>query len=240
MRMPFWGLLAVVLLVVPACAGALEETAVLPPTATATYTPLPTETATATATNTPTSTPTNTPTFTPTATATPTATPSPKPTSTPKPTATPEPNTWDRYTPNTLANIIVLNHELLVTDHYPTLYIEISPDYQHPSTIEVIYSGEIREIDPVKQFLIQNWTGSLSEDLRSYFQEAFQHEILVVEADAEYWLPIQEALIPFLEDEVDPGNEMLIYVVWIGAHIPDANTQPESVFLINEFKARLP
>lgn len=237
-KMPFWGLLIVIMLMLGACSGNSVETAVLPPTATASHTPQPTETATAT--STPTSTPTNTPTFTPTATATPTETPSPKPTSTTKPTATPEASTWDRYTPNTLANIIVLNHELLVTDYYPTLYIEVSPDYQYPSTIEVIYSGEMREIDPEKQFLIQNWTGTLSAELRPYFQEAFQHEILVVEADVEYWLPIQEALIPFLEDEVDPGSEMLIYVVWIGAHIPDANTQPESVFLINEFKARLP
>lgn len=238
MKMPFGRLLVFVLVALCACGGTEVETAVLTPTATATHTPLPTETAAPT--NTPTNTPTITPTSTPTASATPTATPLPKPTSTPKPTATPANNTWDRYTPNTLANIIVLNHELLATDHYPTLYIEVSTDYQYPSTVEVIYSGEIRELDPVKDFLIQNWTGSLSEDLRSYFQKAFQHEILVIEADVEYWLPIQEALIPFLEDEVDPGNKMLIYVVWIGAHIPDANTQPESVFLINEFKARLP
>jgi hypothetical protein len=186
--------LAVVLLVLCACGEAEVETAVLPPTSTATQTPL----STATATNTPTSTPTPTATFTPTSTATPTETPSPKPTNTPRSTATPTTSTWDRYTPNTLANIIELTNEFLVTEQYPTLYIEVSPDYQYPSQVEVIYTGEFREIDPIKQFLIETWGGTISPEIGERIKGAFQQEILVIESDVEYWIPVQEVLVPYL------------------------------------------
>lgn len=238
MKMPFAGLLAVVLLVLCACAGASEETAVIPPTATATHTPLPTETATAT--HTPTSTPTNTPTFTPTATETPTETPSPKPTITPKPTATAEASTWDRYTPNTLANIIETNVDLMAPEQYPALYVEVSPDYQFPSRIPVIYTGEFRDIDPIKQFIIESWGAAISPEVGENIKGVFLQEVLVVESDTEYWIPVQELLVPFIENELNPGDDMMIYVLWVGANIADAETPPIPVFILNEFQTILP
>ena len=234
MKMPFGGLLTVFLLVLCACGGAEVETAVLPPASTATPTPLPT------ATNTPTNTPTNTATFTPTATATQTETPTPKPTSTPKPTATPSASTWDRYTPNTLANLIELTSEHLVSAQYPTLYIEASPEHQYPSQVEVIYTGEFREIDPAKQFLIETWGGTISPEVGESIKGAFQQEVLVIEAGIDYWIPVQEVLVPFLEDELEPGDETLIFILWIGGNIADAETPPDRVFILNEFRTKLP
>ena len=238
MKMPFAGLLAVLLLIVCACAGASEETAVLLPTATASHTPQPTETATAT--TTPSNTPTNTPTFTPTATITPTETPSPKPTNTPKPTATSEPSTWDRYTPNTLANIIETNVDLMAPEQYPALYVEVSPDYQFPSRIPVIYTGEFRDIDPIKQFIIESWGATISPEVGENIKGAFLQEVLVVESDTEYWIPVQELLVPFIENELNPGDDMMIYVLWVGASIADADTPPIPVFILNEFQTILP
>lgn len=236
MKMPFMGLLAVILLMLVACGGAEVETAVIPPTSTATHTPLPTETAT----NTPTSTPTNTATFTPTPTTTPTKTPSPKSSITPRPTATPLENTWDRYTPNTLANLIELTGEHLVTDLYPALYIEASPEYQYPSQVEVIYTGEFREIDPAKQFLIETWGGTISPEVGESIKGAFRQEVLVIESDVEYWIPVQEVLVPYLEDELEPGDEALIFIQWVGANILNAETPPDRVFILNDFRVRLP
>ena len=238
MKMPFAGLLAVLLLIVCACAGASEETAVLLPTATASHTPQPTETATAT--TTPSNTPTNTPTFTPTATITPTETPSPKPTNTPKPTATSEPSTWDRYTPNTLANIIETNVDLMAPEQYPALYVEVSPDYQFPSRIPVIYTGEFRDIDPIKQFIIESWGATISPEVGENIKGTFLQEVLVVESDTEYWIPVQELLVPFIENELNPGDDMMIYVLWVGASIADADTPPIPVFILNEFQTILP
>lgn len=234
MKMPFGGLLTVFLLVLCACGGAAVETAVLPPTAS--HTPQPTEIATAT--TTPTSTPT--PTFTPTATATPTETPSPKPTNTPKPTATSEPSPWDRYTPNTLANIIETNVDLIAPEQYPALYVEVSPDYQFPSRIQVIYTGEFRDIDPIKQFIIESWGATISPEVGESIKGAFLHEVLVVESDTEYWIPVQEVLIPFMENELNPGDDMMIYVLWVGASIADTKTPPVPVFTLNEFQTILP
>lgn len=234
MKKPFGRFLIFVLVALCACGGTEVETAVLPSTSTATPTPLPT------ATNTPTNTPTSTATFTPTATATPTETPTPKPTSTPKPTATPTADTWDRYTPNTLANLIELTSEHLVSAQYPALYIEASPEYQYPSQVEVIYSGEFREIDPAKQFLIETWGGTISPEVAERIKGAFQQEVLVIEAGIEYWIPVQEVLIPFLEDELESGDEALIFILWVGGNILNAETPPDRVFILNEFRTKLP
>lgn len=234
MKMPFGKLLVFVLVALCACSGTEVETAVLPPTATATHTPLPT------ATNTPTNTPTSTATATPTPTATPTETPTPKPTNTPNPTKTPTVSTDDLYAINTLANIIELTNEFLVTEQYPALYIEVSPDYQYPSKVEVTYTGEFREIDPIKQFLIETWGGTISPEIGEQIKGAFQQEVLVIEAGVEYWIPVQEVLVPYLEDELEPGDEMLIFIQWVGANILNAETQPERVFILNDFRYRLP
>ncbi|WP_420628102.1 hypothetical protein [Candidatus Leptofilum sp.] len=236
MRKQLFGILIVILVLQNACTSSSTETAVLQPTSSATSTPQPTSTLTIT----PTSTPTNTATFTPTATSTPTETPSPKPTNTPRPTATATTSTWDRYTPRTIADMIEVTNELLVTDQYPTLYIEVSPDYQYPSQVEVIYTGEFREIDPVKQFLIETWGGTISPEVGESIKGAFQQEVLVVEVENEYWIPVQEVLVPFMKDELEPGDEALIFILWVGANILNAETPPDRVFILNEFRARLP
>lgn len=236
MNRPIWGVF--ILMLIALCACGEVETAVLPTTATASHTPQPTDTATAT--NTPTSIPTNTPTLTPTATATSTETATPKPTSTPKPTATPEPSSWDRYLPNTLANLFELTSEHLDTEQFPALYIEVSPEYQYPSQVEVIYTGEYREIDPVKQFLIETWGGTVSPQVGESIKGAFQQEILVIEADVEYWIPVQEVLVPFLKDELEPGDDALIFILWVGANITSADAPADRAFILNEFRARLP
>ncbi len=136
--------------------------------------------------------------------------------------------------------MIEVTNELLVTDQYPTLYIEVSPDYQYPSQVEVIYTGEFREIDPVKQFLIETWGGTISPEVGESIKGAFQQEVLVVEVENEYWIPVQEVLVPFMKDELEPGDEALIFILWVGANILNAETPPDRVFILNEFRARLP
>ena len=104
----------------------------------------------------------------------------------------------------------------------------------------MIYTGEFREIDPAKQFLIEIWGGTISPETGERIKGAFQQEVLVIESDIEYWIPVQEVLVPYLEDELAPGDEALIFIQWVGANILNAETQPDRVFILNDFRYKLP
>jgi hypothetical protein len=133
-----------------------------------------------------------------------------------------------------------MNLELLTTEQYPALYVEVSPDYQHPSRVQVIYTGEFRDIDPIKQFLIESWGAALSPETGERVKGAFLQEVLVIESDVEHWIPVQELLVPFMEKELKSGDEAMIFVLWVGASMPDAETPPVPVFILNEFQTILP
>jgi hypothetical protein len=209
---------------------------------TETYTPSPTSTATATNTPTleptPTATSTNTPTHTPLPTATFTATP--KPTATPRPTKTPTPtSTWDRYQPRTLSDIIELTNGFLEeVELRPTLYLENSVEYQYPSQVHVIYTGEFREIAAEHQLVIDFWAKPFES--RHEFVRLFEKEARFLEGDTEYWIPVQDSLIPYMENELEVDGKAVIYVIWIGASITSTAADASRVFLLNEFQAVAP
>lgn len=211
---------------------------------TETYTPSPTATATATATHTLTATATLEPTATATATntSTPTATftATPRPTATLRPTQTPTPtSTWDRYKPRTLSEIIELTNGLLKdSSESPIIYLENSPEYQYPSQVHVIYTGEFREISVIHQFVIDLWTGPSGD--KTEFTDLFKQEARFVEGNMEYWIPVQEPLIPYMENELEVNGKTIIYVLWIGASLESTVEEADRVFLMNEFRAVAP
>jgi hypothetical protein len=63
--------------------------------------------------------------------------------------------------------------------------------------------------------------------------DVYQQELLVREGEREYWMPIQDILIPFLEKELIIGQQITIY-----ARMPAilfSGTGPEFIFLMNDF-----
>ncbi len=229
-------------LLLSACGGE-GETAVSfnspTPTLTAVSTSTPTPTSTQTAT--PTSTPTEEPTVTASATASPTMTPTPRPSATPKPTTPPEPtSTWDRYQVRTLQNLRELTDPLLALldeapAQYPSIYLEFSEEYQYPSRVQVLYTGQFREIAPERQFAIARWAEAFLPNLADKYIPLFQHEVLVREGSDEYWMPVQEPLIPYMENELLVDGKATMFVVWIGALLPGPE-EVDRIYLINEFR----
>lgn len=211
---------------------------------TETYTPSPTATATATATQTPTATATLEPTSTATATNTPTPsatfTATPKPTATQRPTQMPTPtSTWDRYKPRTLSDIIELTNDFLEqVQERPTIYLENSDEYQYPSRVHVIYTGEFREISTEHQLVMDFWAKPFES--RHEFAGLFKKEARFLEGNTEYWIPVQDALIPYLENELEVNGKAIIYVLWIGASMKSTVENADRVFLLNEFRAVAP
>ena len=183
---------------------------------------------------------TMTPTSTLTSTPTPTLTPSPTVTQTPTRTATAtkdvtqpgSSSTWDRYKPRTLQEIIDLTMSEAETMSYDSIYLNYGDTY--PSQVNMIYTGEFREVGVMKLLAITTWLSSfapqLSEDQRN---ELFRTEGKFLEDGVEYWLPVQSQLIPYMQDELTINDEVTLLLVWAG--MTNFDDQYEWIFLVNNF-----
>ncbi len=65
-------------------------------------------------------------------------------------------------------------------------------------------------------------------------EELFDQDILVEEGSREYWVPVQKVLVPALEREIEPGDQVEVFAVFIGGRVPDW------IFLVNESDAVAP
>jgi len=223
-----YGLIISALLLVSVGCRAADETVVAQATVTATPSPTLTATATPTLTSTPTATATatQTPTFTATPTPTPTATPSP--TNTPRPTATKELTGWARYQLTTLDELIQ-QFEPEMTAHEAGL--SIYPDAVF--RVVVVYEGESRPIAPERMAIWGAYLMAFHPDRAAELAGLYETEILFSVEGAEYWMPIQSPLIPFLEDEVPVGEEVTLFIAFLG--INHQAEEKEWIFWINEF-----
>lgn len=117
------------------------------------------------------------------------------------------------------------------------LIIMTSEEDMLRSLIRVIFTGKFRDIDldPGQYAFIQLW----SQTLDPGFSDLFQHEVLVTESGVDYWLPIQESLIPSMKAEVEVGSEMDVFIKFIGGNVlPEEKL--EYVFVLNEFRIVIP
>jgi hypothetical protein len=190
--------------------------------------------------------PTATATLLPTGTPTLTITPSPTATFTVTPTQTPElsecpkvseDSTWERYKPNTFSNLLSeLNQSSsrdLEENPNSSFYIEFSSAHQFPSCIRMMYSGNYREITPLRKFLIENWAGILGIERRTQLIEMHQHEVLLTDNEQEYWFLIQEPLIPYMEKEIEKNAPVIIFIIFAGSNYLEE--APDYVLIISEF-----
>lgn len=174
---------------------------------------------------------TATATLTPTLTSTPTATFTPIPSNTPTPTEIAFASTWDRYKAGTIQDILDAIEPEIVDIPDNTYYVNFGNDYA--SIVEVIYTGEFREIDATKKLMLivvgSSHYGLDAEEMG----ELFKMEGRFIENGVEYWLPVQSQLIPFMEDELTVGETFEILIVYAGTMRFDGETVV--VFLVNTF-----
>lgn len=204
------------------------------PTATIlpTNTPLPTKTPTltathtATATSTPTTTLTATPSRIPT-TSVPTQTPTyawvtlgPGSTQTPHPA----PENFSEYPRASLASIIAPYWEDITQQ---TEYILWDME---PVAATVQYSGIFRPLGASREALLWAFRTSMNQE---QYAALFKHELLVREGETEFWIPVQEPLIPYFKDELAEGQLITVYVRLLGA--VQVNQNLDFVFLLNDF-----
>lgn len=133
---------------------------------------------------------------------------------------------WNEYQPSTLAAIVEEHRAFLEDGRKGDYALEPGTD-RHRVTVR--YLGRPRSIPGSRRAFLGAWARSVRPSRP--VQELFDEEILVKEGSREYWVPVQRVLMPALEKELDPGDQVELFVVFIGGRVPDW------IFLVNEFDA---
>lgn len=136
---------------------------------------------------------------------------------------------WDKYELQTLHEIREDNYKA-VREEGASIFL--TGNEGCPSKIKVKYLGKKRDITSPKKTVIWLWIKTFGGDER--FLDLFTKEVLVSEEKKKYWIPIQKQLIPYLDNEIQVGEDFYIYIRWPGASVGTFTTN--WTFIINEFK----
>lgn len=104
-----------------------------------------------------------------------------------------------------------------------------------PVKARVTYTGESRPTPEKKRKFIAYWMGSggmPEEDV-----EKFGVEFLFIEDSVEFWIPVQDVLIPHFLKEMRKGEQVDVFALWIGTTFPEhGKRQGQHVLIVNEFE----
>jgi hypothetical protein len=148
-------------------------------------------------------------------------------------------DSWKHYLPRTLDQIIK-NHAAKVLDDpdiemsFPDKSTAVLTRDSFPSKVKVTYTGRSRTISPKRKELIKDWLTTIYPDRRDEYLKVWDTEFLFTETLIEYWLPVQSPLIQPLQEELRKGDDVTLYVAWVGARKESGKV--DWVFLVNEFE----
>ena len=135
-------------------------------------------------------------------------------------------DSWDAYVARTLGSIIKQHQsDAAKADQY------FAPD-NSPSRVKVIYLGKQRSLPKERAAFLDKYFLQVTK--QAELRKLFKSEVLVREDEHEYWLSIQTDLIAHLREEVNPGAEVELFIIWLGT--VRATGKLEWIFAISEFQ----
>jgi hypothetical protein len=136
-------------------------------------------------------------------------------------------DTWARYRPGKLSSIIKAH-----TNESDTLDkgVDLGSD---PVRAQVTYAGRSRPTLTKKQRFIAFYMNSVGTP---EFAKKFMTELLFIEDGVEFWLPVQDVLLPYFSKEIHKGESVTLFANWIGITYPARGESRAHVFLVNEFE----
>jgi len=146
---------------------------------------------------------------------------------------------WKKYQPRTLDQIIK-DHAAKVLDdpdilmNFPDGSTAVLTRDSFTSKVKVTYTGKSRSISPKRKEIISNWLTVTYPDRRDEYLKQWDTEFLFTEHLIEYWLPVQNQLIQPLQEEIKKGDDVTLYVAWVGARKESGKV--DWVFFVNEFE----
>jgi hypothetical protein len=91
-----------------------------------------------------------------------------------------------------------------------------------------VWSGDLRPIEAKTALLLATYIKALRLNVDP--ASLFKNEVRVSDGVADYWLPIQEQILPMFKKEVGKEGSALLYVAFIGCY------KDRVVVTINEFQ----
>lgn len=122
---------------------------------------------------------------------------------------------WNDYHPATLEDITSKHakHFSNSKDAKGTVAINLHTGGE-PFRSTVLFLGKTRSIKPERSSMIEMWGKSSGVNIAA---GNFKNEIKVRENHRNYWLPIQEILVPHLKNEVKKNGEVTLFMVYIAS-----------------------
>ena len=106
--------------------------------------------------------------------------------------------------------------------------------YPYPSyQVRVNYEGRCREIQPGRLQLMALWASHFNPQNAEELLAFYEMECSFSEQGQTYWMPIQKVVLEALKVEVNEGDEIDLYIRWIG--INREETSIDWVFWIIDF-----
>lgn len=101
--------------------------------------------------------------------------------------------------------------------------------YAHKYRFKTKFTRELREIGEDKKLYLERYGKSMrwNQDV----VKLYKREFLVIENGKEYWVPVQEQLLPYMGREIEVGKLFELYVAVIGS------ASNECIFIATEFKS---
>lgn len=105
--------------------------------------------------------------------------------------------------------------------------------------VKVQYTGKTRELSEDSKKILGSYPAFKADNIKPGdnvkmgippWAEMFKEEILVEDGKSTFWLPIQAQVLPFMHKELVEGDNVALYVAYVGIN----NQRP--VFLVNEFQ----
>jgi hypothetical protein len=97
---------------------------------------------------------------------------------------------------------------------------------------KLIYTGKTRTIDKSKKEALVAWLKSSHQDMK--IANLFNKEMLFLDNATEYWLPVQDPLIPYFQKEIGKNKMVNLFVRFFG--FIKTGHKREYLFTVNEFE----
>jgi hypothetical protein len=148
-------------------------------------------------------------------------------------TFAPSEDHWEKYQRRTLRSVVDSHHDDIERLNSDKKAMLLTGD-SFPSQTELLYLGESRPLPDKQSLLFEFWRKMFKDQAPT--PEEFSSEMLFQEGTERRWIAVQKPLIDPLTKEVQKGQRLNAYVIWIGA-IKDGEDW-EWLFAMNGFLAQ--
>lgn len=147
---------------------------------------------------------------------------------------------WDRYKETRMEQILLEEKDFSFIPEGKTdvVYQYNARGIHNPYKVRLVYKNEYRKISPKRIQFLSNWAKSLksiNDGIEGHIK-LFENEVLLVDGDTEYWMPIQTKLIPFLKEEVKLNGFVDVFIMFVGTYSEPGEIN--WVFIINDFEVQ--